>query len=255
MNRKWWITIGAIVIMMMVVMGLAGCTSGAISGGSLEIKGNLTGQQEGIWVNGEGKVTAVPDVAILSVGVQAQAVTVADAQSQASGAMDKLMTALKNGGVASKDIQTQNFNIQQMTRWDNTKQQSIVTGYMVTNTVTAKIRDVNKAGSIIDAATAAGGDLTRVNSISFTIDNPAPYQEQARQKAVADAAAKAKQLADAAGVKLGKPVYITESSYSPTPIYRDVATKAAGAPVQAETAISPGEMNITIDIQINYGIN
>jgi len=254
MNRKWWVTIGAVVILLMVV-GLAGCTSdGAFSGGTLEIKGNLNSQQEGIWVNGEGKVTAVPDVAILSVGVEAQAESVAAAQAQASGAMDKVIAALKNGGVAAKDIQTQYFNIQKVTRWDNTKQQEIVTGYRVSNMVTAKIREVSKAGAVIDAVAAAGGDLTRINSIGFTVDNPAPYREQARQKAVADAAAKAKQLADAAGVKLGKPVYITENSYTPGPIYRDVAVKAESAPAVA-TPISPGEMEITMNVQINYDIN
>jgi uncharacterized protein YggE len=255
MNRKWMVTIGAVVVLLVAVVGLAGCnTEGALSGGTLEIKGNLNGQQEGIWVNGEGKVTAVPDVAILSVGVEAQAASVADAQSQASEAMDKVTAALKNGGVATKDIQTQYFNIQKVTRWDNDKQQEIVIGYRVTNMVTAKIRDVDKTGAVIDAVAAAGGDLTRIDSIGFTVDNPAPFQEQARQKAVADAAARAKQLADAAGVKLGKPIYITESSYFPSPIYRDVAMKAEGTP-SVETPVSPGELEITTSVQIAYDID
>jgi uncharacterized protein YggE len=255
MNRKWIVTIGAAVLLLAMVAGLVGCsTEGALSGGTLEIKGNLNGQQEGISVNGEGKVTAVPDVATLSVGVDAQASSVADAQSQAAAAMDKVMTALKNGGVATKDIQTQYYNIQKVTRWDNNNQQEITIGYRVTNTVTAKIRTVDEAGAVIDAVTAAGGDLVRINNIGFTVDNPAPYQEQARQQAVADAAAKAKQLADAAGVKLGKPVYITESSYIPGPIYRDVAVKAEAAPA-VETPISPGEMEITVDVQMLYEID
>jgi uncharacterized protein YggE len=255
MNRKWLVTSVAVVILLLAVVGLAGCTSGAISGGGLEIKGNLNSQQEGIWVNGEGKVTAVPDVAVLRVGVEAQAVNVAEAQSQASGAMDKVMTALKNGGVAAKDIQTQSFNIQKVTRWDNTKQQEILTGYRVTNMVTAKIRDVNKAGTVIDAVAAAGGDLTRIDSISFTIDNPETYRAQARQKAVADAAAKAKQLADAAGVKLGKPIYITESSYVPSTIYRDVALKAEASSGAPTTPVSAGELEVTANVQITYEIN
>lgn len=253
MTRKLLFTSGAVIILLLAVAGLAGCTSTG-TGGSLELKGSLNNQQQGIWVNGEGKVTAVPDVAILSVGVQAQVVSVADAQSQASSAMDKVMTALKNNGVAAKDIQTQTFNIQRLTRWDNNKQQEIVTGYQVTNMVTAKIRDVNKAGVVIDAVAAAGGDLTRINSISFTIDNPATYQAQARQKAVADAAAKAKQLADAAGVKLGKPVYITESSYVPSTVYRDVALKAEAAPATT-TPVSAGEMEVTANVQIAYNID
>jgi uncharacterized protein len=253
MNRKW-LLFGSIVVVLLLV--LLGCSSErAVSGGSLEIKGILNSQQEGIWVNGDGKVTAVPDIAVLSVGVQAQALTVADAQSQASGAMDKVMATLKNSGVAAKDIQTQSFNIQKMTKWDNVKQESIATGYLVNNMVTAKIRDINNAGTVIDAVTAAGGDLTRIDSISFTIDNPATYREQARQKAVADAASKAKQLADAAGVKLGKPVYITESSYVPSTVYRDAAIKSESASGATSTPVSAGELEVTANVQISYQIN
>jgi uncharacterized protein YggE len=255
MNRKWMVTIGAIVVLLAAVAGLAGCNSeGTISGGTLEIKGILNSQQEGIWVSGEGKVTAVPDVAILNLGVQAQAASVADAQSQAAEAMDKVMTALKDGGVTEKDIQTQSFNIQQLTRYDDKTQQQVVIGYQVNNTVTAKIRDVDNAGEVIDAAAAEGGDLTRINSIGFTVDDPKPFQEQARQQAVADAAAKAKQLADTAGVKLGKPLYITESSYLPGPIYRDATMSAEGAP-KVTTPVSPGEMEITVNVQIAYEID
>ncbi len=254
MNKKWLITIGAIAVLLVAAIGLAGCGT-ELSGGSLELKGSLNSQQEGIWVNGEGKVTAVPDVAILSVGVEAQAVSVAEAQSQASEAMDKVVAALKSNGVAEKDIQTTSFNIYKVTRWDNSANQEIVTGYRVSNMVSAKIRDTGKAGTVIDAVAAAGGDLTRINSISFTIDDPAKFQEQARQKAVADAAAKAKQLAEAAGVKLGKPIYITESSYVPSTIYRDSALKAEASSGETTTSISAGELEVTANVQISYEIN
>ncbi|OGO30887.1 MAG: hypothetical protein A2Z29_01385 [Chloroflexi bacterium RBG_16_56_11] len=252
-NKIWFLLFG--VVLLVGVVALAGCDSAEIAGGTLELKGNLNNQQEGIWVNGEGKVTAVPDVAILSLGIEAQETTVAVAQASAAAAMDTVMKALKDKGIADKDIQTQYFNIQRVTRWDNDKQQEVVIGYRVTNTVTAKIRDVAKSGSIIDAVVVAGGDLTRVNSIGFQVDNPAPFQEQARDKAVANAADKAKKLADAAGVKLGKPVYITESSFVPGPIFRADLAKAEGAPVLAvETPISPGETEITVNVQINYAI-
>jgi uncharacterized protein YggE len=252
MDKKWMVTIGAVAILLVAVVGLAGCGS---EGGVFELKGNIYGQQEGIWVNGEGKVTAVPDVAILSLGVEAQASSVEDAQAQASAAMDKVMDALKDNGVADKDIQTRYFNIQKVTRWDNERSEEIILGYRVNNTVTAKIRDVENAGTVIDAVAAAGGDYTRINSIGFTVDDPAPYKEQAREKAVADAAAKARQLADAAGIKLGGPIYITESSYVPSPIYRDAGVKAEGTAPAVETPISVGEMEITTSVQIAYDID
>ncbi len=254
MKKIWLAVIG--VVLILAVAGLAGCSSGGatLGSGAEPIKINLNSQQEGIWVNGSGKVLAVPDVAILRLGVEAQEATVAEAQTQAAEAMDKVMTALKGEGVAEKDIQTQYFNIYRVTRWDNIREQEIVIGYRVTNTVTAKIREVAKAGAVIDAVANAGGDLTRIDSIGFTVDDPTAYYSEARQKAVVDAEAKAKQLAEVAGVNLGKPTYISESSYIPGPIYRqDMMVKAEGAPA-VETPISPGEMEITLNIQLAYAI-
>ena len=119
--------------------------------------------------------------------------------------------------------------------------------------VTAKIRDIDKAGSIIDAVAEVGGDLTRIDSIGFSVDDPSAYYEEAREKAMADAKAKARQLAELADVTLGKPTYISEGiSY---PIYpRGVAVmEGALAPVP-ETPISPGEMEISLSLQVAYAI-
>ena len=249
MKKIWLAAIGVVLVIGVVALG--GCSGGV--DGTLELKGQLNSQQEGIWVNGEGKVTAVPDVAILRLGIEAQEASVAQAQDKAKVAMNDVMEALKDEGVKDEDIQTQFFNIHRVTRWDSDRQQEIVLGYRVTNVVTAKIRDVAQAGIVIDVVAVAGGDLTRIDGISFTVDDPTPYQEQARELAVADAAVKAKTLADTADVKLGKPTYISESSYIPGPIYRGGMTAMAEA-APMETPISPGEMEITIGVQMTYAI-
>jgi uncharacterized protein YggE len=252
--KKIWLAVAGVVAVLSIV-ALAGCSSGGALAGDLSgLNVNLNSQQQGLWVNGQGKVTAAPDIAVLNLGIQAQADSVAQAQADAAQAMDKVVQALKDEGVEDKDIQTQNFNIQKLTRWDNDKQVEVLLGYQVTNTVTAKVRQVESAGSVIDAVVAAGGDLTIVNNIGFTIDDPTPYQEEARQKAVEDAQAKAQQLADAAGITLGNPTYITENSYVPTPIYRSAMDSAGGAVPAPETSISPGEMDITANVQIAYAI-
>jgi uncharacterized protein YggE len=250
--KKLWLGLIGVVLLVMVV-GLAACSSGKTSG-TLQLSGNLNNQQEGIWVSGEGKVPAAPDIATLSLGIQSQELTVAEAMSKASVAMDAVMKALKDAGIADKDIQTQYFSIQQVTKWDNDKQEAVVTGYMVTNTVTAKIRDISKAGSVIDAVAGAGGDLTRINNIGFDINDPSAYLEQARTLAVQNAKAKAQKLAEVAGVKLGNPTYINETTYTPGPIYRtDVkAETASGASVP--TQISVGEQDVTVNVQIAYTI-
>ena len=251
MKRKWFLA--ASLALVLAIGGLVGCSPGTTLQGGIEGI-NISNQQQGIWVTGQGKVTAVPDIITLSVGVESLEASVAMAQSRAAEAMDRVMTALTDNGVAEKDIQTQYFSIRKVTRWDREKEEEVVIGYRVTNTVTAKIRDVDKAGSIIDAVALAGGDLTRINNIGFSIDDPSDYYEEAREMAMADAKAKAEQLAELADVTLDKPIYISESSWTP-PITRDVMAMAeAPAPAPA-TPITPGEMEISLSVQVVYAIH
>ena len=251
MNRKWLMVAG--LILTAGVLALVGCTQ-ALGDTPSDLQVSLN-QQTGIWVSGTGKVSAVPDVAALRVGIEAQAASVAEAQSQAAGAMEAVKAALTGNGVAEKDIQTTYFNIYKVSRWDEKDGREVVIGYRVTNMVVAKIRDLDRVGDIIDAAAAAGGDLTRIDSIGFSVEDPTPYYEQAREKAMADAAAKAGQLAGLAGVTLGKPTYISEGAVYSPPIYRqDVYyEQAAGAP-SVTTPISPGELEISLSVQVAYAI-
>jgi uncharacterized protein YggE len=250
MKRNWFLAISLASVL--AIVGLVGCSPGTTLQGDIEGI-NISSQQEGIWVTGQGKVTAVPDIVALRLGVEAQEVSVAEAQTQAAEAMDRVMSALTENGVAKKDIQTQYFSIRQVTRWDRVKEEETVIGYRVTNTVTAKIRDIDKAGAIIDAVAEAGGDLARVNSIGFSIDDPSDYYEEAREKAMADAKAKAEQLAELADVTLGRPTYIS-TGIQVSPIVRGaVAVDEALAPAP-ETPISPGEMEISLTVQVGYAI-
>ena len=248
MNKKWLWVLGLALVV--PVVALAGCAKGPTTVESV----NLNSQQVGIWVSGEGKVTVVPDVAQLSLGIEAQRASVAEAQTEAAGAMQAVMTALTSSGVAEKDIQTQYFSIYQVTRWDDEKQEEIVIGYRVSNMVNAKIRDVAKVGTIIDAVVMAGGDLTRINNISFTVDEPSRYYGEAREKAMADARAKAEQLAGLANVKLGKPTYISEGVQVPSPIYPRYEYGAVPAPAPVVTPVSPGETEVILTVQVAYAV-
>jgi uncharacterized protein len=250
--KKIWLAIAGVVVLV-GMLAMAGCGTSASPN---DVNVNLNSQQTGLWVNGEGKVTVTPDVAIINIGIETQEVSVADAQAKAAEAMDKLMQALKAQGVKEKDIQTTGYYISQVTRWDNERQIQEVTGYRVSNTVTVKVRDVAKAGATIDAVAAAGGDLTRVNGITFTVDDPTNYYNDARDKAIANAKAKAEQMASKSGAKLGKITYITENNYY-SPIYRSYdSIKASGAaPEAAPTAISAGELEVTTTVQIAYALD
>ena len=259
--KKMWLAVAGAVVLILAVVGVAGCNGDSgvtLASSNGELKLSLNSQQDGIWVSGTGKVYATPDIAVLRLGVEVQKPTVAEAQAEAQVAMDRIMEALKAQGIDEKDIQTQYFNVQKVSEWDkvyeNGESREIIIGFRVMNVVSAKIRDVEKAGEVIDAVAVAGGDSTRIDSISFTIDDPSPYYEEAREEAVKYAKAKAEQLAEAAGVKLGKLAYITENSYMPTSNYysRDmVMAESAGG---MSTSISAGEMEVTTSVQMAYAI-
>lgn len=259
MKKGLLLLIGLVLVVSLLLVGCESQeSSGSASGQELSVPQNLSvsltgsSQQTGIWVSGTGEVAATPDVAILTLGVEAQEKTVKEAQSEAASVMTAVVAALKTNGVADKDIQTQWYNISPVTKWVEETSEQITIGYKVTNMVTAKIRDISKAGTIIDAVAEAGGDLTRINSISFTVDDPTAYYNQAREKAMQDAKDKAEQMATLAGVTLGKPTYISESGgYIPTPYYsKDYYAEGSSA----STSISPGELNITLTVQVGYAI-
>ena len=245
--KKYWLVAISLALVLAVV-GFGGCTGGPTTIGTVD----LDSQQSGIWVSGTGEISAPPDIATLRLGIEAQADTVAQAQSEAAEAMEAVMDALTDKGVDEKDIQTQYFSIDQITRWDD--DEIIVIGYRVTNMVTAKIRDIDETGPIIDAVAAAGGDLTRINSISFSIDDATAYYEEAREEAMANAQAKAEQLADLAGVELGNPTYISEGTLYYPVDYRDAGMMVPEAEEGFITPISPGELELSLTVQVIYDI-
>jgi uncharacterized protein YggE len=212
-------------------------------------------QQFGLWVTGVGHVTYAPDVVLLQLGVEAQAPAVSTAQAQAREAMAGVLAVLEGKGIAEKDIQTTRFSIQPVYEWIERQRQQELIGYRVTNQVQAKIRQVDMAGDVIDAAAEAGGDLVRIQGISFSIDDPSPVQAQARELAVKEAVVKAQQIAGAAGIELGEVVYISESTPSmPTAVpFMDMEARAAGA-AAPPTQILPGEAEVTARVQMVYSI-
>jgi hypothetical protein len=211
-------------------------------------------QAQGLSVSGEGRASAAPDVAVLGLGVSAKAATVEAANSQAQEAMSDLLDSLEANGVQEKDIQTRSFSIHP--EYDYRNNEQVLTGYRVSHMLQVKVRDIGKAGKVIDDAVEAGGDLLQVQSISFTIDDTTVLRSEAREEAVADAQAKAEELAALAGVTLGKPTYITESVYTPSPqpyFYAErMAVPATGG---AETEVSPGELEVVVNVHMTYAID
>jgi uncharacterized protein YggE len=236
---------GLIVVILLAVaaLGAAACKSGDTI---VNTPGSTT---TGISVSGTGEAFGTPDIALLTLGVQAQAANVADARQTAATTAQAIIDSLKKNGVADKDIQTTQFSISPQYDFRSNGTQTI-RGYQVTNTLSVKIRKIDTTSKVIDDATAAGGNNTLVQGISFTIDDPTKLQEAARTDALKEAQAKAEQLAKDAGVKLGKPVTISESLGNvPIPANAAVARAADTA-----TPIQAGELQVSITVTVLYSI-
>ena len=213
-------------------------------------------QQVGIWVTGRGTVTANPDLVVLRAGVEARATTVQVARTQAAEAMDLMRQALDARGIATSDVQTQSFNISPEYVWNDREKRQELVGFRVTNNISVKVRDIGNVGVIIDEVAEAGGDLARIQGISFTVEDTKALESQAREKAVQDLTAKAQQFADLTNVVLGKLVFLSESGgfipRATTQAFRAFA-EAAPAPLVG-TPISGGELEVTIVVQGVFAI-
>lgn len=220
-------------------------------------------QQTALSVTGTGKVTVKPDIAVVNLGVQVKDVTVSAAQQQASPAMTAIMSSLSDNGIADKDIKTVEFGIQPV--WESSpysgyspSYQTTMTGYQVRNMLSITIRDTVNVGVIIDAAAEAAGDLIRVDNVYFTIENPDPQYDQARELAVKDAMDKAQKIADLAGVKLGKIISISENRDYYGNNFMSVPTPVLYASVSGSVETTPiisGESDITTSVQMVYTID
>ena len=255
--KKFILAIALTALVLAFAIPTLACSNGntaAQANDNLKLAYAATAQNfSGIWVNGQGKVTVVPDIAMLTLGVESQSTAVAEAQSKAQTAMDAVISALKAAGIKEIDIQTQHYSIQPVYSYSDKSQQQTIIGYKITNIVTAKVRQIAQTGSIIDAVAAAGGDLTRIQSISFTLDDLKTAQDQALKLALADAKSEAQIIATGLGATLGKLVYATTSSYYPTQTYVE-ARDAVAAP-GATTSISAGELTIQATVQAAYSID
>ena len=160
-----------------------------------------------------------------------------------------LIDALKSHGVAEKDIQTVDLNVS-----PNFDKNFHVTGYSASNTVSAKLRDLSKAGSVIDAAALTAGEDVRLQGVSFSIDNTSALVAKARADAIKDALAQGKQLAAAAGVKLGAIRTIDDTGTQvPQPQYLDgAAYKASGA--AADVPVQAGSQQLSVDVTVVFDI-
>jgi hypothetical protein len=207
--------------------------------------------QRSVSVTGTGEATAVPDIAIVSLGVTSLAPTATGALSANSDAMARIFALLRAEGVEDRDMQTGPFSLNPVWQHDDDGEvPPRITGYQVVNMLTLRVRQLDSLGALLDGLSREGAN--QIDSIAFDVSDPAAALAEARRAAVADARARAELYATAAGAKLGRVLTITEQGMAmPMP---DVAFRAAAIGA-APVPVARGESRIGAAVSVTYALD
>lgn len=204
-------------------------------------------------VSGTGKVVAIPDIAVIDISINVEALTSTAAQNDANKKSNAVVEYLKNAGIKTTDIKTSGYNI--YPQYDYNDGNTRIRGYQVTQSLTVKIRDLDKTNTVIDGVVDAGAN--QVSSVRFEVDEPDKLKAEAREKAIADAKSKAEELTKQLGIDLGSIVSFSESGDYAAPIMygrSSVSTDMMKAEAVPAPALPAGENEITVNVTVTYQI-
>jgi uncharacterized protein len=201
--------------------------------------------RESVLVTGTGEVSGTPDTLTADFAVETSGPAVGPALDDANAAATRMRDALTRAGIARADLQTSNIGVNSTVNTDQ-----VITGYTVTEGLTAKIRNLPHAGDAMSAALAAGGNAARLNGVSFAIENDGALLDQARRKAFADARQKAELYAREAGRPLGRVLTVSETAGYTRPVGPYVP-----AMLSTKLPIEPGrqQLSVTVTVEWSFG--
>ena len=206
-----------------------------------------------ISVSGDGKAQAMPDIAELSFGIQVQRKTTAkEAMDTLGKGMQKVLAAVKAAGIPDKDINTQSLSLNPAYDWTTGGQ--VMRGFDASQSLTVKVRDLDKVSDVLAAATNAGAN--QAGGVNFTVDDPEKSRAEAREKAIEQAQKKAITLASQLGMKLGKITSFSEGGgYMPPVAYGRGGVMAMDAKAEVTpTPIPVGEQEVSVQVSITYDL-
>jgi len=207
-------------------------------------------------VTGTAEKTVAPDICYLSFGVETfHKKSASEAYRQNNGVMAAVGAAVKGLGIEAKDIQTASFSIAPQYRHESDSRRRIFDGYRVYHALNVSLRDLNRVSDVLDAAVGAGA--TEVGQVSFAVENPKQQTEDVRLEAVRAAQAKAQSIAEVLGVKLGRPVSVSESEpggwgryYAQANVMMEEAEVFGGA----ADVLEPGKFKLTRTVHVTFEI-
>lgn len=202
-------------------------------------------------VSGEGKATAIPDTANISLGITTTQNSIASVQNQTNSIINKIASDLKKLGINDKDIQTTNYSINPNYNYSEGNQR--INGYTVSANIAVKVTPIDKLNQAIDLATKDGANT--VGGIQFTLNDEdrEKLEQKARKEAISNAKKKAQMIASVSGITLGRIINVSEAGTSlprPLPMFEaSQALKTADS-----TQIEPGQSTITSSVTLSYEI-
>ena len=254
-NRQLWILVGMSLALALVVGVLGLARAGfAPSAAQAQTAAETTSTlPRTITVVGEGTVKIKPDIAQANIGVEVIRPTVKAASSGAKDSMDAVLQALKEQGVDEKDIQTSGFSVWTERPYGPEGPSDEVL-YHVSNQVAVTIRDLDTVGTVLDAAIEAGAN--NIYGVTFSLADPRQVESRARKEAVANAQAKAQELATLNDVEVGDVVSVSEVIGGRGGYYTSVVREAAVAAGMGGGGgpIAPGELEFTLQLEIVYTV-
>jgi len=201
-------------------------------------------------ISAEGKSTGRPDMATVNLGVQTEGATAQAALQANSQRMNALVAALRRAGVAERDIQTANISVNPQYVYQE-NQPPRLNGYQASNTVTAKVRNLDRVGQTLDAAVNAGGNT--INGVSFSYQNPDAQLDAARTDAIEEARRRAALYARAAGLTVGRIISISESGgFSPPIPMPMMARMSADVSPAPPPPVAPGEIDTVVNVSVIF---
>lgn len=207
-----------------------------------------------ISVSATGMADVAPDMAIINLTVLRQADTAREALDANTDAMAQVLDAMRGEGIEDRDLQTANFNIQPRIVYpeptNGVRPPPVITGYDVSNSLTVRVRDLDRLGAILDQSVTLG--VNQGGGIMFTNDDPAAALDEARTEAMQIAIAKAQTLTEAAGIGLGRILSIAENSNQPRPVPMARSDMAMVAAEAAPVPIAAGENTYRVTVNVTF---
>jgi uncharacterized protein YggE len=240
-----------ILVLSTVVMGVLAVSACHINGDKVVNPKKEESSQRTIIVQGTGEVNVVPNTASVQVAVETNAAQANEAVTTNAAQMTQVVNQLKAKLGKDDKLSTSRYNLNPVYKYDQTQQQSVLTGYQVTNYVTFTTKQLDELGAILDALAQVGAN--RIDSLQFSHDQMSTYTQQALSAAVKDARATAETLASAAEVTLGPVMQIQPQVNTIGPLRETMMLKAS-VNAASQTPVVPGELTVSQAVSVTYNI-